>query len=305
VNASKWLRRPSRLMLVVVAAVGLVAVAVAYAATPAIQTITPKSENQITNIDVLRQQIKNYYGAPLATTGPSGSWKAPLNLDSNYAHEAEGVAKDGGKWLAARSKLPNRAIVLDVDDTTLATFNYELYSNWAFNFGPVAPPVVGQKTNADFVFNEWFPAVPGMVDMVQAAADEGFAIFFLTGRPQVQETATLANLTTGDWDGVVTDPPSNDAGYPSPTPASATEDGLFTKPPVGSYPAYLDKPEFCHDAIVAGVSCPTIRYKSGVRAHLEDLGWDIVGNFGDQFSDLTGGFADKTFKLPNPNYFLP
>jgi len=25
----------------------------------------------------------------------------------------------------------------------------------------------------------------------------------------------------------------------------------------------------------------------------------------DQFSDLDGGFADKTFKLPNPNYFLP
>lgn len=53
------------------------------------------------------------------------------------------------------------------------------------------------------------------------------------------------------------------------------------------------------------MSCPTIRYKSGVRAHLEDLGWDIVANFGDQFSDLTGGFADKTFKMPNPNYFLP
>ena len=35
------------------------------------------------------------------------------------------------------------------------------------------------------------------------------------------------------------------------------------------------------------------------------LGYDIVANFGDQLSDLTGGFADKTFKLPNPMYFLP
>jgi hypothetical protein len=305
VRAQQWLRRRPRFVLVVVAAAGLVAAAVAYAATPAIQTITPKSENQMTNIDVLRQQIKNYYGVPLATTGPNGSWKDPLNLDSNYADEARSVAKDGDKWLAARSKLPNRAIVLDVDDTTLATFNYELYSNWAFNYGPVAPPVADQKTNADFVNNEWFPAVPGMVDMVQAAKDEGYAIFFLTGRPANQEPATLANLTTGDADGVVTVPPSIDAGYPAPTPASATEDGLFTKPPVGSYPAYLNKPEFCADAIAANVSCPTIRYKSGVRAHLEDLGWDIVGNFGDQFSDLVGGFADKTFKLPNPNYFLP
>jgi hypothetical protein len=32
---------------------------------------------------------------------------------------------------------------------------------------------------------------------------------------------------------------------------------------------------------------------------------DIVGNFGDQLSDLDGGFADRTFKLPNPDYFLP
>ena len=83
------------------------------------------------------------------------------------------------------------------------------------------------------------------------------------------------------------------------------EDGLFTKPPVGSYPSYLNTPEFCGPSITAGVSCPTIQYKSGVRAHIESLGYEIVGNFGDQFSDLEGGFADKTFKLPNPNYFLP
>jgi putative acid phosphatase of HAD superfamily subfamily IIIB len=42
-----------------------------------------------------------------------------------------------------------------------------------------------------------------------------------------------------------------------------------------------------------------------LREYVESLGFDIVANFGDQFSDLTGGFADKTFKLPNPNYFLP
>jgi hypothetical protein len=95
------------------------------------------------------------------------------------------------------------------------------------------------------------------------------------------------------------------AGYPQPTTLSNGEDGLFTKPPIGSYPAYLNTPEFCGPAITAGASCPTILYKSGVRAHIESLGYEIVGNFGDQFSDLEGGFADKTFKLPNPNYFLP
>ncbi len=42
----------------------------AYAAAtaqPAIKTITPRSERDITNLDVLRQQIRNYYGDPLGS----------------------------------------------------------------------------------------------------------------------------------------------------------------------------------------------------------------------------------------------
>ncbi len=285
----QWLQSRPRLVLAVAAVTVLVAAAVAYAATPAIQTITPKSEKQMTNIDVLRQQIKNYYGVPLAKTGPSGTWQDPLNLDSNYADEARSAAKDGASWLKARSEVPQRAIILDVDDTTLATFNYELFSNWDFDSG----------TNADFVLNERFPAVPGMVDTVNQAKAEDYAIIFLTGRPGQgqptdQEPATLANLT--------------DVGYPAPTQIpSATlgggSDGIFTKPAVTNYPPYLQTA--CADDLAAGMSCSTIHYKSATRQYIESLGFDIVANFGDQFSDFAGGFADKTFKLPNPNYFLP
>ena len=112
--------------------------------------------------------------------------------------------------------------------------------------------------------------------------------------------------------------PEIDAGYAAPTPintghplAAPFTDGLFTKPATGTattpnqYPAYLNKPEFCAAAIANNASCPTIQYKSGTRAYIESQGYDIVANFGDQFSDLEGGFADKTFKLPNPNYYLP
>ena len=52
-------------------------------------------------------------------------------------------------------------------------------------------------------------------------------------------------------------------------------------------------------------ACTTIHYKSATRAYIESLGYDIVASFGDQYSDLTGGFADRTFKMPNPNYYLP
>jgi predicted secreted acid phosphatase len=254
--------------------------AIAYAATqPAIQTFTPTSEKQITNLDVLRQQIRNYYGDPLGT----GTFAS----DSSYAKEAEGVAAKGSEKLARVARwhksAPAKAIVLDVDDTSLATWNYEIFSNWSFN----------PATNATYVTNQLFPPVPGMVDMANTASAEGYAIFYLTGRPATQEAATLGNLTS-DGIGV-------DAGFPAPTTLNDGEDGLFTKPAVADYPDYLK-------AACAGDpngSCTTAHYKTATRAHIESLGYDIVANFGDQFSDLVGGFADKTFKLPNPNYFLP
>src|SRR5690349_20697452 len=86
---------------------------------PADLTFTPKTEAQTPNIDVARAWAKNYYGAPTAASGPNGTWDAPLNVTSNYANEARSVAAKGVKWLGRNTKVANRAIVLDVDDTTL------------------------------------------------------------------------------------------------------------------------------------------------------------------------------------------
>ncbi|GAA5185565.1 HAD family acid phosphatase [Rugosimonospora acidiphila] len=275
-------RKPSRRMLAIGAAVTAVAAlaggGVAYAATqqPAIKTSTPRSANQVTNLDVLRQQIRNYYGDPLGTGMASG--------DSNYAKEVRSVEASGQRWLAsAHHSRGTKAIVLDVDDTALLNWNYEVFSNWAYN----------PTTNATFVNNQQFPAVFGMVDLVRAAQREGYAIFYLTGRPADQEAATLGNLTS-DGIGV-------DAGYPGPTVLRDGEDGLFTKPAAANYPGYLKAA--CTDD--PNGACTTVHYKSATRAHLESLGYDLVANFGDQDSDLAGGHADRTFKLPNPNYYLP
>ena len=38
---------------------------------------------------------------------------------------------------------------------------------------------------------------------------------------------------------------------------------------------------------------------------VDDLRYDVVANLGDQYSDLIGGYADRTVKLPNPTYYLP
>jgi predicted secreted acid phosphatase len=282
---------------------------------------TPKTANDVANVDITRLEIKNYYGTPGASTGGSatGGWTLPLNMDSNYAAEAESVATDGAHWLDSQAnsnkKTGAKAVVFDVDDTTLTTWNYELFSNWDFNPGTNTQFVGGSGTN--FTGNA-FPATPGMVALAQHAHDLGYAIFFITGRGDSQHQQTIANLVSDTAAGYADQSsvtinggtvPEIDALYPMPTAIdtghSGYVDGLFTKPSVGTYPAYLNTPDFCGPSISAGTSCPTIQYKSGTRAYIESQGYTIVANFGDQYSDLLGGFAVKTFKMPNPNYYLP
>ena len=171
------------------------------------------------------------------------------------------------------------AAVFDADDTTLWTYDME-DGDMKFVFDPV-------RQN-DWVQNKWFPAVPHMADLVRAADDAGCRIFGLTGRGVTQETATVQNLTEQGYVDAADSPLFTEADY-------------FTKPPISALPPWLD-------CTVDGnpASCSTIEYKGQTRQHIEeDLGFDIVGNFGDQFSDLKGGFADATYKLPNPTYYLP
>jgi acid phosphatase len=45
-------------------------------------------------------------------------------------------------------------------------------------------------------------------------------------------------------------------------------------------------------------------YKAAERRRITASGWVIIANLGDQFSDLAGGYAERTFKLPNPFYSI-
>jgi hypothetical protein len=231
----------------------------------AVSSPTPKHGDAIPNVTLVENQIKAYYDDTVVGTDHLPS------PDGNYAHEVEGIASTAQQYLEQHSKHTEGtpAVVFDVDDTTLNTYNYEIFSSFAFN------PV----TNADYVNNERFRAVFGMPELVNWAGSHGYTVFFLTGRPEAQRPGTAGNLEK--------------VGYTVPTDA----DHLYLKFPAGSPPSYL------HCAAVT--TCTTIEYKSGTRAHIESLGYDIVANFGDQFSDLEGGFADRTFKLPNPMYYLP
>jgi HAD superfamily, subfamily IIIB (Acid phosphatase) len=54
------------------------------------------------------------------------------------------------------------------------------------------------------------------------------------------------------------------------------------------------------------LAAPTAaEFKAPERRKLQDQGYTIVVNIGDPTSDLEGGFAERTYKLPNPFYFIP
>ena len=48
-----------------------------------------------------------------------------------------------------------------------------------------------------------------------------------------------------------------------------------------------------------------VEYKSKERKKLEEAGYRILGNMGDQWSDLIGtNVGKRTFKVPDPMYYI-
>jgi hypothetical protein len=46
-------------------------------------------------------------------------------------------------------------------------------------------------------------------------------------------------------------------------------------------------------------------FKTSKRCDIESRGFRVIASIGDQKSDLEGGCAEMTFKVPNPFYFIP
>ena len=222
----------------------------------------------IPNIDSVKSTIRAYYGA---VNGIANKNASP------YITELGAIQASALDSLQTVDPAAKQAVVFDADDTTLWTYDME-DAAMKFNFDPTL-----QNT---WVQDKLFPATPGMPAFVAAVAAKGYAIFGITGRGESQEPATLQNLS--------------EQGY-----SQFDADNFFTKfATPASKPAYLD----CHTSVDPTddpAKCTTVEYKAGTRKYIEDQGYNIALNIGDQFSDLQGGFADDTLKLPNPTYYLP
>lgn len=131
-----------------------------------------------------------------------------------------------------------------------------------------AEAFIKTKFCPDSSWNTWLesaqaPAIKSVNDLYQAALNKGVGVVFITARGTSDIDFTEKNLVN--------------AGY-------ATYDTLILQPPGGQYPT-------------------SAAFKTSMREALTKAGMEIILNVGDQKSDVSGGYAKKAFKLPNPFYF--
>jgi acid phosphatase len=168
---------------------------------------------------------------------------------------------------APRVKKP--ALVLDIDETALTNWRQIL----ANDFGYIIEGACDLRPNFPCGVQTWeksaqAEAIKPTLELFNAATRKGVAVFFISGRPEEEQErlATETNLRRAGYDGWA---------------------GLIMRP---------------RDAAGA---VSVADYKASERRKIEQLGYRIIANVGDQLSDLRGGRAERRFRVPNPFYFIP
>jgi acid phosphatase len=188
---------------------------------------------------------------------------------TRYDAEVARVDRDAAAWIARRApKVTKPALVLDVDETALSNWAVLYHNDFAyFREGDCDLNVPRACGQTAWEKSAAAPAIAPTLDLFNAAKARGVAVFFITGRREnaAESAATETNLRKAGYDGWA---------------------GIYLRPPES------------HEASAAV-------FKSSARAEIESQGYRIIANVGDQQSDLALGHAERTFKLPNPFYYVP
>ncbi|TVU17105.1 hypothetical protein EJB05_33119, partial [Eragrostis curvula] len=143
---------------------------------------------------------------------------------------------------------------------------------WVFDvadtgFGYASPSRTTRRTSTStYVANATAPPLPEVLEVYERLLALGIKVVFITGRHDYQREPTIKNLRS--------------AGY-------HTWEKLELK--------YVS-------------ACAPLQFSANQRfdmTKLVDAGYRIVGNMGDQWSDLVGApEGDRTFKVPDPMYYV-
>jgi len=226
------------------------------------------------------------------------NYAQPPNLDlikmqllyyrcSQYDADVAAALAEAKQWVRMRApQVTNPAIILDIDETSLSNWRRIFRDDYAFFANGPCP--LDKNASGDFCGEDHWerseeaPALAPTRDLYNLARCNDTAppcqkaeVFFITGRKESDNK--VDSKTPREW----TLENLDKAGY-----KDLSSDHLHMRP--------------------ADSNGPVAPYKSSVRAAIEkQFNVTIIANVGDQESDLAGGYAERTFKVPNPFYYIP
>jgi acid phosphatase len=183
-----------------------------------------------------------------------------------YDRDVQAAVSVARRYLERRARIVRKpALVLDIDETSL--------SNWpeiqANDYGTIVNGPcnlpAGPCGQTAWLSRGDDEAIAPTLALFNAARAIGVSVFFLTGRSEILRSATEMNLHKAGYDGWVR---------------------LIMRPAGTTTPSAAD-------------------FKAPERAKIVAQGFTIIANVGDQPSDLAGGYAERTFLVPNPFYRIP
>jgi predicted secreted acid phosphatase len=194
-----------------------------------------------------------------------------------YEHDLQEVASQAIDYIQRRAaEVIKPALVLDIDETSL--------SNWAklranqFAFFPTGVCHLPKGPCGEDSWERMAIATPIQAthDIYAAARSASVTVFFITGRQKKFHRATVKNL--------------RDAGYTEFADVLMEPDGSHFNSAADFKSVQREKIEQAGYTIIANVG---------------DQCSDLVANAGDPCSDLSGKRAEQAFLLPNPFYRIP
>ncbi len=186
--------------------------------------------------------------------------------NGQYENELADVVEKAKSYLEARVKDEGQfAIVLDVDETALSNWPHMQAND--FGFFEDGPCILPEGPCGWHAWVEMgaAPANGPVIDFYRLARRQGVAVFFITARQEKHRAATERNLRA--------------TGYQDWAK-------LILRPDDVTLDDYVS-------------------FKVAARRGITEQGFTILINMGDHQGDLIGGYAERSYLVPNPFYRIP
>jgi len=219
------------------------------------------------------QSHPNLSNCQTSNPSPKRAYLLGYEESGRYDHDLKAAIDKAKTYLTKHSTEKGKlAMVLDIDETALSNWPQLKADDLKFILSGPCNLSVNGAVQAPCGWSKWVelekatPILPTL-ELYRQARSQGLRVFFITGRTEAQRAATADNLRAAGYEGL-------------------TDSDLIMKPN-DSHPKSL------------------ATFKTAARKAIANAGYVIVLNVGDQYSDLSGDYAQEPIKLPNPFYHVP